>query len=118
MKANRAAASVKRRRLRKHIIASSLRLLIRSVELATLSPSKRCCRVSSNLEGGNHAASRVRYRRISPPGFIGQTLGSVSRISRTLEGSTSSLQLASNVGALRALDSRNFDYEALSAWLM
>jgi hypothetical protein len=48
-KANRAAASVKRRRLRKHIIASSLRLLIWSVESATLSLSKRCCR-SSNLE--------------------------------------------------------------------
>jgi Glucose-6-phosphate dehydrogenase, C-terminal domain len=31
-----------------------------------------------------------------------------------LEGSTSFLQLASNVGALRALDSRNFDYEASS----
>ena len=55
--ANRAAASVKRRRLRKHIIASCLQLLIRSVELATLSRSRRCCRVSSNLEGGNHAAS-------------------------------------------------------------
>jgi len=29
----------------------------RSVELATLSRSRRCCRVTSNLEGGNHAAS-------------------------------------------------------------
>jgi hypothetical protein len=29
-----------------------------------------------------------------------------------LEGSTSFLQLASNVGALQALDSRNFDYQA------